>query len=103
ERGTFCTSGDPGGCSYAVEPVTSGLQLVILVSAGVCLLLTIGQRTSPPRAEHHLLLLAATDGALAVAGSRDLATVLVALETASLTVVGLVALRRDANGAEAAL
>jgi NADH-quinone oxidoreductase subunit N len=103
ERGTFCTAGDPGGCSYAVEPVTSGLQLVILLAAGVCLLLAIGQRTGPPRAEHHLLLLAATAGALAVAGSRDLATVLVSLETASLPVVGLVALRRDADGAEAAL
>lgn len=103
ERGTFCTSGDPPGCSYAVEPVTSGLQLVILLAAGVCLLLAIGQRVGPPRAEHHLLLLAATAGAVAVAGSRDLATVLVALETASLPVVGLVALRRDGRGAEAAL
>jgi NADH-quinone oxidoreductase subunit N len=103
ERGTFCTNGDPPGCSYAVEPVTSGLQLVILLAAGVCLLLAIGQRVQPPRAEHHLLLLAATAGAVAVAGARDLATVLVALETASLPVVGLVALRRDRRGAEAAL
>lgn len=103
ERGTFCTNGDPGGCSYAVEPVTSGLQLVILLAAAVCLLLAIGQRVGPPRAEHHLLLLAATAGAVAVAGARDLATVLVALETASLPVVGLVALRRDRRGAEAAV
>jgi NADH-quinone oxidoreductase subunit N len=103
ERGTFCTTGDPPGCSYAVEPVTTGLQLVILLAAAVCLLLAIGQRVQPPRAEHHLLLLAATAGAVAVAGARDLATVLVALETASLPVVGLVALRRDGRGAEAAL
>jgi NADH-quinone oxidoreductase subunit N len=103
ERATFCTDGDPGGCSYAVEPVTTGLQLVILLAATVCLLLAIGQRVGPPRAEHHLLLLAATAGAVAVAGARDLATVLVALETASLPVVGLVALRRDRRGAEAAL
>lgn len=103
ERATFCTSGDPGGCSYAAEPVTTGLQLVILLAAGVCLLLAIGQRVGPPRAEHHLLFLAATAGAVAVAGARDLATVLVALETASLPVVGLVALRRDGRGAEAGL
>ncbi|MDT7582171.1 MAG: NADH-quinone oxidoreductase subunit [Pseudonocardiales bacterium] len=103
ERATFCTSGDPGGCSYAAEPVTSGLQLVILLAAAVCLLLAIGQRVGPPRAEHHLLLLAATAGAVAVAGARDLATVLVALETASLPVVGLVALRRSRSGAEAAV
>ncbi len=115
-RATFCVGSGlnsrwaipvPGAgvaqCSYAAEPVTTGLQLVILLAAGVCLLLAIGQRVQPPRAEHHLLLLAATAGAVAVAGARDLATVLVALETASLPVVGLVGLRRDARGAEAAL
>jgi NADH-quinone oxidoreductase subunit N len=102
-RSTFCATGRGGGCSYAVEPVTSGLQLVILLAAGVCLLLSIGQRDAPPRAEHHLLLLSATAGAVAVAGSRDLATLLVALETASLPAVGLVGLRRDGRGAEAAL
>ena len=102
-RVTFCATGRSGGCSYVVEPVTSGLQLVILLAAGVCLLLSIGQRVGPPRAEHHLLLLSATAGAVAVAGSRDLATLLVALETASLPVVGLVGLRRDGRGAEAAV
>jgi NADH-quinone oxidoreductase subunit N len=107
ERGTFCVSGLSAqtveGCSYAAEPVTTGLQLVILLAAGVCLLLAIGQRRQPPRAEHHLLLLTAAAGAVAVAGARDLATLLVALETASLPVVGLVALRRDGRGAEAAV
>ena len=49
-----------------------------------------------------MLLLAATAGALALAGARDLATLVVALETASLPAVGLVALRRDAQGAQAA-
>ncbi len=102
-RGTMCGPQRFGGCSYAADPVTTGLQLVILLAALVCLLLAIGQRTEPPRAEHHLLLLAATAGAVAVAGARDLATVLVALETASLPVVGLVALRRDGRGAEAAV
>jgi NADH-quinone oxidoreductase subunit N len=100
---TFCATGRGGGCSYLVEPVTSGLQLVILLAAGVCLLLSIGQRAAPPRAEHHLLLLSATAGAVAVAGARDLATLLIALETASLPAVGLVGLRRDGRGAEAAV
>jgi NADH-quinone oxidoreductase subunit N len=102
-RATFCVGPGRAACSYAAEPITTGLQLVILLAAGVCLLLAIGQRVQPPRAEHHLLLLTATAGAVAVAGARDLATVLVALETASLPAVGLVGLRRDGRGAEAAL
>ena len=40
---------------------------------------------------------------LALAGARDLATLVVALETATLPVVGMVALRRDAQGAQSAL
>ena len=46
-------------------------------------------------------MLAAVTGALAVAGARDIATLVVALETASLPAIGLVALRRDAQGAQA--
>ena len=48
-----------------------------------------------------MLLLSATAGACALAGARDLATFAVAFETASLPIVGLVALRRDDVGAEA--
>lgn len=116
-RRTFCAtaSGDPGGatvggltgaCSYVVSPFTVGLQAVVLVSASVCLLLALdgpGAAGRLNRAEHHALLLAATTGALALAGARDLVTLVVALETASLPAVGLVALRRDADGAQAAV
>ena len=49
------------------------------------------------------LLLAAVAGAVALAGARDLATLVVALETATLPAVGLVALRRDPSGAQGAL
>jgi len=106
-RQTFCWSG--GGCGYLASPLTVALQAVVLASALVCLLLAMGDRQASSgqddgsRPELLLLLLTATAGACALAGARELATLAVALETASLPVVGLVALRRDGRGAEAAL
>ena len=106
-RATFCAQGvGAGRCSFVADPVTVGLQLVVLLTAVVALLLALdgpGAAGRTTRAEHHALLLAAVTGALALAGARDLATLVVALETASLPVVGLVALRRDADGAQAAM
>jgi NADH-quinone oxidoreductase subunit N len=107
-RQTFCLAS--GGCGYAASPLTLALQVLVLASALVCLLLAMGDR--PPadrpagdgsRPELLFLLLTAASGACALAGARELATLAVALETASLPVVGLVALRRDGRGAEAAV
>jgi NADH-quinone oxidoreductase subunit N len=50
-----------------------------------------------------VLFLTAVTGALVLAGARDLMSMVVALETASLPAVGLVALRRDERGARGAL
>jgi NADH-quinone oxidoreductase subunit N len=106
-RQTFCFPG--GGCGYAAAPLTLALQVLVLVSALVCLLLALGDRPADrsaadgSRPELLLLLLTAAAGACALAGARELATLAVALETASLPVVGLVALRRDGRGAEAAV
>ena len=100
-RETFCAA--PGQCSYVVSSLTLTLQFLVLASALVCLLLAIGLRERPPPTELHVLLLAATAGACALAGARDYATFAVALETASLPAVGLVALQRDSRGAEAGL
>ena len=106
-RSTFCAQGvGVGRCSFVADAVTVGLQLVVLLTAVIALLLALdgpGASGRTTRAEHHALLLAAVTGALALAGARDLATLVVALETASLPVVGLVALRRDADGAQAAM
>jgi NADH-quinone oxidoreductase subunit N len=103
-RGTFCASvGEATVCSYRVSGLTSGIQAVVVLSAITCLLLALDGPGARARAEHHVLLLTATTGALALAGSRDLATLVVSLETAALPVVALVALRRDATGAQAAL
>jgi NADH-quinone oxidoreductase subunit N len=97
-------------CGFVASPLTLALQTLVLGAALVCLLLAVGQRDTSsavvavaPRTEHHLLLLAATAGACVLAGARDYATLAVAVETASLPVVGLVALRRDGRGAEAGL
>lgn len=100
-RETFCSA--PGQCSYVVSSLTVGLQAVVLGAALVCLLLLTGQRDRLPGTESGVLLLTATAGACALAGARDYATLAVALETASLPLVGLVALRRDDRGAEAGL
>ena len=98
---TFCTA--PGRCSYVVSSLTLSLQAVVLSAALVCLLLAVGLRDRLPRTELHLLVLTATAGACALAAARDYATLAVALETASLPLVALVALRRDGRGAEAGL
>jgi NADH-quinone oxidoreductase subunit N len=98
---TFCAD----QCSYETGGWVLGLQAVVLASAAVCLLIGLDQqslRDPLPRTEFHALLLASVAGALALSGARDLFTMLVALETASLPMVGLVGLRRTGTAAEAA-
>ncbi|GCD93956.1 NADH-quinone oxidoreductase subunit N [Embleya hyalina] len=110
-RGTFCS---PSGCSYVVTDLTLVLQLVLLGSAFVVVLLSMpmvgadgaeGAGDSPevPGGEYHFLLLSSVTGAVALAGARDLLTLVVALETLSLPAFALVGLRRDGRGGEAAL
>jgi NADH-quinone oxidoreductase subunit N len=83
--------------------LTLTLQLLILATALVNLLLTLDGTGAADRAPHHLLLLTAVTGALALAGVRDLVSFIVALEVASLPGIGLVALRRDARGAQSGI
>jgi NADH-quinone oxidoreductase subunit N len=110
QRATFCAGAatDPT-CGYVVSRLTVALQLLVLLAALVTLLLVLADREPVPdgsrvgRPEQLLLVLTATAGALALAAARDYATLAVALETATLPIVGLAALRRDEAGAEAAL
>ncbi|WP_143448540.1 NADH-quinone oxidoreductase subunit N [Kineosporia sp. A_224] len=106
-RSTVCVAGQGKlvlpSCSFVVSPLTLTLQAVVVVGAVVCLLLAVDGPGARDRSVHHLLLLATVTGALVLAGSRDLATLVVAFETASLPVIGLVALRRDAQGAQGAV
>jgi NADH-quinone oxidoreductase subunit N len=106
DRATVCvgTAGSGDGvarCSYVVSELTLTLQAVIVAGGLGCLVLALASVTTAQRTPHHVLMLSAVAGAAALAGARDLASLVVALETASLPVIGLVALRRDARGAQA--
>ncbi|MDN3356010.1 NADH-quinone oxidoreductase subunit N [Actinomadura sp. DC4] len=102
-RTTFCTG---RSCSYAADDFATLFQAIVLLAAVVVVLLSHGEmrRSALPAGEYHFLLLAALAGALLLAAGRDLITLVVALETLSLPVFALVALRRhDGVASEAAL
>jgi NADH-quinone oxidoreductase subunit N len=105
-RATICVPGDGltlQACSFVVSPLTLTVQAVVVAGALGTLLLALDGPGARDRTPHHLLLLSAVAGATALAGARDLATLVVAFELSSLPAVGLVALRRDAQGAQAGL
>lgn len=105
-RATVCqdaVAGMPQRCSYVVSPLTLTLQGLALAGALGCLLLARDGAGARDRTAHHALLLSATCGAVAAAAARDLATLVVAVELASLPVIALVGLRREAEGAQAAV
>jgi len=94
-RQTLCLP-DGGQCMFAADSVASALQLAALLAAAVTLLLSWPddkKQSSGGTAVIVSLVLAATAGATAVAGARDLGSWLVALELATLPTVALVALR----------
>jgi NADH-quinone oxidoreductase subunit N len=107
-RETFCVRGSDGqraGCSWTVDHVTAVWWLAMLVGAGLVILLLQPYLSvrELPAGELHLLLLASVTGALGVAASGDLVTLLVSIETVSLPAFAMVGLRTDRRGAEAAL
>lgn len=105
-RGTFCVLGTEttGACSYVVDTTTLVFSLVILGGTLLVVLVPLGS-ADPPPGEFHFLLLCSATGAVALAGARDLITLVVALELLSLPGFALVGLRRRAEraSAEAAL
>jgi NADH-quinone oxidoreductase subunit N len=105
-KATLCIPGDGlvlPSCSYVVSGITLALQGITVAAAVVCLLLALDGDGAGERTGHHVLFLTAVAGVLVLAAARDLLTMVVALETASLPAVGLVALRRDEHGARGAL
>ncbi|MFC9325248.1 NADH-quinone oxidoreductase subunit N [Kitasatospora sp. NPDC057015] len=115
-RATFCLQDVPaaaGGCSYVADHFALVFQLLALGGALIAALLSVhtvdaeaptgGPATGLPRGEYWFLLLSSAAGAALLPAARDLATLVVALEVASLPAFALVALRRDGRGAEAAL
>jgi NADH-quinone oxidoreductase subunit N len=110
-RATFCLpsglrSGGPASCSYVTDSFTLLFQGLVLAAALVVVLLSLGEiaRSDLPVGEYHFLLLSAIAGALTLVAARDLITLVVSLETLSLPVFALVALRRyDGVATEAAV
>lgn len=102
----FCRTTGPPACAYDLAPYGAMLHLVMIAGAAVVLLLSVravGEQHLPP-GEYVFLLLCSVTGALVLAAAGELATLVVGLETVSLPVFGLVALRRGGGlGSEAAL
>ncbi|MEU7553988.1 NADH-quinone oxidoreductase subunit N [Streptomyces sp. NPDC044571] len=106
DRATFCLIGDPGACSYTADHFTLVIQFLVLAGALVTALLSVtGIRDGRmPAGEYWFLLLSSAAGAALLPASRDLATLIVALEVASLPAFALVGMRRgDRLSSEAAL
>ncbi|NLU66978.1 NADH-quinone oxidoreductase subunit N [Streptomyces sp. HNM0574] len=108
---TFCLA-DAGGagpadaCSYVADSFTVVMQFLVLASAFVTALLSMTsvRELRLPEGEFWFLLLSATAGAALVPASRDVVTLVIALEVASLPAFALVGLRRgDRRSSEAAL
>ncbi len=110
-RSTFCvTRPMPGAgatpCSFAVDRFTLVFWGVVLFGTAVVALLGTAAVADgrTPQGEWNFLLLCSATGALSIAASRDLVTLVVSLEVVSLPAFALAGLRRgDARAAEAAV
>ncbi|NBM19649.1 NADH-quinone oxidoreductase subunit N [Streptomyces sp. GC420] len=106
DRNTFCLTGEPTACSYTADHFALAIQFLVLAGALVTALLSLHtvRDAKLPAGEYWFLLLASAAGAALLPASRDLATLVVALEAASLPAFALVGLRRgDRLSSEAAL
>jgi NADH-quinone oxidoreductase subunit N len=106
---TFCVEAvleGPAPCSFAVDRLTLVFWAIVLAGALVVALLGTAAVAEgrTPQGEWNFLLLASATGALVIAASRDLVTLLVALEVVSLPAFAMVGLRRgDRRAAEASV
>ncbi len=108
DRSTFCLVGDDGVCSYTADRFTLVIQLLVLGGALLAALLSVtalkDENKRLPEGEYWFLFLSSAAGAALLPASRDLATLVVALEVASLPAFALVGLRHgDRKSSEAAL
>ena len=110
DRSTFCVrtvagATDSSACSYVADHFALVIQLLVLAGALLATLLSMHtvETDRLPSGEFWFLLLSSAAGAALLPASRDLATLVVALETTSLPAFALVGLRRDGRGGEAAL
>ncbi|MEV7416813.1 NADH-quinone oxidoreductase subunit N [Streptomyces sp. NPDC089919] len=106
DRATFCLVDRPEACSYTADHFTLVIQFLVLAGALLTALLSLTavEETRLPAGEFWFLLLSSAAGAALLPAARDLATLIVALEVASLPAFALVGLRRgDRMSSEAAL
>jgi NADH-quinone oxidoreductase subunit N len=108
DRATFCLSGSPDVCSYTADRFTLVIQFMVLGGALLAALLSMtalkDERRDLPAGEFWFLLLSSAAGAALLPAARDLATLVVALEVASLPAFALVGIRHgDKRSSEAAL
>ncbi|MFJ9371870.1 NADH-quinone oxidoreductase subunit N [Streptomyces sp. NPDC101455] len=108
DRATFCLTGDATACSYTADRFTLVIEFLVLGGALLAALLSITTLKDAdkglPEGEYWFLLLSSAAGAALLPASRDLATLIVALEVASLPAFALVGIRHgDRKSAEAAL
>jgi NADH-quinone oxidoreductase subunit N len=107
-RSTMCTRAPeaPGldevdRCSFAVDGFSVAMWWILLAAALLVVLMagaSAADRAMPP-GELHFLLLASVTGALSLAASRDLVSLVVSLELVSLPSIAMVALRREDRAA----
>ncbi|MFI9625255.1 NADH-quinone oxidoreductase subunit N [Streptomyces sp. NPDC052042] len=110
DRSTFCLTpaatgtGTLGACSYTADHFALVIQVLVLVGALLTALLSLGETRRLPAGEFWFLLLSSAVGAVLLPAARDLATLVIALEVASLPAFALVGLKRgDRRSSEAAL
>ncbi|GHH58496.1 NADH-quinone oxidoreductase subunit N [Streptomyces umbrinus] len=108
DRSTFCLTGDADVCSYTADRFTLVIQFLVLGGALLAALLSMTALKDAdkelPEGEFWFLLLSSAAGAALLPASRDLATLIVALEVASLPAFALVGIKHgDRKSSEAAL
>ncbi|GAA5060550.1 NADH-quinone oxidoreductase subunit N [Streptomyces similanensis] len=108
DRAAFCLTGQPAVCSYRADHFTLVIQFLVLGGALLAALLSVtalkDARGGLPEGEYWFLLLSSAAGAALLPAARDLATLVVALEVASLPAFALVGLRHgDRRSSDAAL
>lgn len=108
DRSTFCLTGHARACSYTADHFTVVVQFLVLGGALLAALLSVtnveDDQQRVPAGEFWFLLLSSAAGAALLPASRDLATLIVALEVASLPAFALVGIRHgDKRSSEAAL
>ncbi|MFQ6145376.1 NADH-quinone oxidoreductase subunit N [Streptomyces seoulensis] len=108
DRAAFCLTGQPDVCSYRADHFTLVIQFLVLGGALLAALLSVtalkDARGGLPEGEYWFLLLSSAAGAALLPAARDLATLVVALEVASLPAFALVGIRHgDRRSSDAAL